>query len=83
MSNIDVRNVKEVTGIRFADVDDDWYGATKISRYHAPSRHPSTERVRIEQDDLEEDQYVIVNSAEHAENLILALRKSIELGWLK
>ena len=43
------------------------------------TKHPDSDYVRLS-DNLE---YVLISNAEHAENLIKALRKAIDLGWLK
>lgn len=64
--------------IRFADVGDfgDSYTATRLNQF-------DNERITIEEDDLKRGDAVAINSAEHAQNLIKALNKAIELGWLK
>lgn len=79
MSEIDIRNNKVATieYIRFADLSEEEYKATRI-------RKGKYESVAIEEDDYTalEPQDVRIVSAAHAKDLIAALEKAIELGWL-
>lgn len=77
MSVFDVRSAKQypITVIKFADAfDSDYNQAFTVCRLD------NSNCIKIE-DDLEE--FVIITSKEHAENLKKALDKAIELGWLK
>lgn len=75
MSTIDIRGiaVSPVTRIVFADQHESFVNATHL----------------IKGDDLvvriydEDDDFLNVTSAEHAENLIKALHKAIELKWVE
>lgn len=75
MATIDIReeqdnNVDEVV----------FWDATNISgTCFVSNKITNTTHVRIE----DEDNYVIIENKQHAENLIKALHKAVELGWLK
>ena len=75
MSTIDIRKYEppEIDRIVFAENKDSVY--TTIA-YELTKEH---KRINI----VDGDAYVIVTSKEHAENLIKALNKAIELGWVK
>ena len=75
MSEIDIRNNKPpvITKIVFADEDDAFTKATNL-KLMASS-------VAIEEDNGCDNVDVRVRSVEHAENLIKALQKAIELNW--
>ena len=76
MAIIDIRGTDEsvVDTIVFADADDGWTTAVSLVR---ASEHV----VGVQSDDDNDMSYKILNK-EHAINLIKALNKSIELGWL-
>lgn len=80
MSEIDVRVTKEapIEYIRFADENPYNYTATRIKK----GNRDTPDGVSIEEDDGGEGD-VAIHSKEHGENLIKALQKAIELGWLK
>ena len=79
MANIDIRGMDEddvIDSITFADPDDACFSiATHIEASDEDARrfsiHDST------------GDYVIVHSKKHAENLIKAINKAIELGFVK
>lgn len=75
MSTIDIRGVVEspVTCIIFADNHESFVNATHLIKGDSESV------VRIYD---EEDDFVNITSKEHAENLIKALNKVIELKWV-
>ncbi|MOA05718.1 hypothetical protein D3C78_1253280 [compost metagenome] len=76
---LDVRKgVSDITVIRFADYDAD----DQISGDQADilRNGPFNQLELIESHNGD---YVRVNGVEHARNLIKALEKAIELGWLK
>lgn len=77
MSTFDVRNqeVGKINEIIFADKEhsDGSYQAFKVEPWTSGD-------VKIYDS---HDDYVFVNSEEHARNLIKALEKAIELGWLQ
>ena len=77
MVTIDVRDVKEgvVTTIIFADSDDSWITAVALVKEGVNSGVVGI------QSDFGDETYKILNK-EHAHNLIKALNKAIELGWL-
>ena len=81
MSVIDIRETDSVlvSRILFAEREDDKGSnqANCISR-HGPD---FDDRIRITEGDHHD--YVRVNSEDHARNLIKALEKAIELGWLR
>jgi hypothetical protein len=70
----DIRNnpAEKITVIRFADNSDDYYVASGILR----NSHGGVEVI-----DIETERDLRVRSKEHAQNLIKALNKAIELGW--
>jgi hypothetical protein len=74
----DVRNEGEekIDQLVFAD------GKAPDGSYQASRIEPHTEGADVKLYDGSGD-YVYVNSAEHARNLVKALNKAIELGWLK
>lgn len=74
MSSIDIRNEsEEVTEIIFSDEGNSYVVATKVERY-------VTDSIKIVDEDDRAN--VIIESKEHAENLIKAIQKAIELRWL-
>lgn len=77
MSIIDIRcNEPEQTNkIRFADVSTDYYQATIIKREY-------TGKVSIQEEDGNTSLKVNIMGREHAENLIKAMKKAIDMGWL-
>lgn len=81
MASIDIRNKvqEEVTEIIFADEkgQDTVVQAYKIEKYSDCGLNPYILIVDGEQCDI------VVNTVEHANNLIKALNKAIALGWLK
>lgn len=74
MSTFDVRlPTEEITCIKFADPDSNYY--------HAMTLEPAKDnRVNIYDEDSDK---VVISDKEHALDLIKALYKAIELGWLK
>jgi hypothetical protein len=84
MSVLDVRNdkVQEFTTIRFADQT----GRNSVTHAHELMKWENSSNMIVVADsdyDVDESMgYVVVSSAEHANDLIKALKKAIELGWL-
>lgn len=84
MSTFDVRS-KEITSIEFADK----FTTDMKEIAHAYKVKPFVPvkgTVSISDSEYDSDDevgYVVVSSAEHAKNLIKALEKAIELGWIK
>jgi hypothetical protein len=75
---IDIRNEsnEQVTVIQFADRNGGYTKATRIHRKNSGT-------VAIEEEDgMASSEDVRVTSIPHARNLIKALEKAIELGWL-
>lgn len=72
----DVRDEKEerIGAIAFADREESPFQAYVINQSSAYSN-----TVEIH----DGDEYVLVRDKEHAKNMIKALNKAIELGWLK
>ena len=64
---------EEITEIIFADDDPDIWIANKLTEWCT-----NTLYIRNDRDEL-----VAIKGKEHAENLIKALQKAIEIGWLK
>ena len=64
---------KEITEIVFGDIDPTFYLGTGVKRW-------GQAKISIFSDD---DAEVGIKDREHAENLIKALQKAIEIGWLK
>ncbi len=85
MSVFDVRNnsTSEVNEIHFADKVDNY--TTNTQAYRIKKFDESV--VMIEDEDhVDEDSdngFVLVTSKSHADNLIKALNKAVDLGWLK
>lgn len=80
MATIDIRNEVDdkVTVIVFADGE----GADGITQAKAIALYDYNGVPYVSIEDMDGD-VVIINSKEHAQNLIKALNKAIELGWLK
>jgi len=78
MHVFDVRTeqAEMITEIRFADTHSDYFAADVL-------RFMEWERNVIEICAEGEESTLKVTSKEHAQNLIKALEKAIELGWLK
>jgi hypothetical protein len=75
MSTIDVRGeLENVSEIRFADKDSYDYCPDVI-------RGGGARQTTLVETDS--DRELVIRNKEHAENLIKALNKAIELGWLK
>lgn len=81
MSDFDIRNVEkeDITRIVFAE-DEDQENEAQACCINKGSYGYSNPYVIITDGVGDE---VIINSVEHANNLIAALRKAIELGWIK
>jgi len=75
MSTIDVRgDLTNVSEIRFADKD---------AFDYCPDVIRGGERRQTLLVETDSDRELVIKDKEHAENLIKALNKAIELGWLK
>ena len=75
MSTIDIRASQEdVQRIIFSDSCDKGYGVA-----YALEKHHTGDFVQLQ----DGGEMVLISSKEHAANLIKALQKAIELGWLK
>lgn len=72
---IDIRHdvVTKPRYIMFSTPQQDYYSACRLNRFNNGT-------VDIE-DDLGDNQHVSLHSLEHAQNLIRALEKAIELEW--
>lgn len=82
MSTLDVReeNASRVDKIVFSDAYcDGVVVAHRIIEESMDFDPDDRKAVRI----CDESAYVIIHSAEHAENLIKALRAAVNLGWLE
>ena len=81
MATFDIReeDSSEITEIVFADPSgkDGFSQANKL----IIDEYEGKDYIQIL--DEESDNAVYINTKEHAENLIKALRKAIELGWVK
>lgn len=77
--NFDIRDMtnKEVTMITFADDEHD-NGTTQA--YYLEKADHSDDVIKIYDG---QDDYVYLTSKDHAEHLIKAIHKAIDLGWLK
>jgi hypothetical protein len=76
MSTLDIReDTRPTTQIRFAAAD--------TNRYVADVLTPNTYGPGIEIKDSDMDRSLEVRDALHARNLIKALEKAIQLGWMK
>lgn len=85
MSEYDVRhgNVSTIDCIRFADEEINY---AIIANTLNISDNGIRKRVELRDRDYDIDEgigYVVISDIEHAEHLISALNKAIELGWLK
>jgi len=82
MSIIDVRNgpIESITEIKFADYDDQ-YGYHQASHITRHIDYDDNSTVRLIEG--AGGDYIRVNSQAHAQDLIKALEKAIELGWLR
>lgn len=79
MSNFDVRtNPTTITQITFSERRNSF--GSNVANLLLPWEHDDRNGAKI-QDAAGE--WVIISSAEHADNLIKALKKAKELGWLK
>ena len=80
MSEFDVRKdvVAEITSIRFSENSID-------SMTVASTLHKDDDRLYVRDADYGEGNagYLVIANKSHAENLILALNKAIDLGWLE
>lgn len=85
MSTIDIRNEEgeEATEIVFAETQD----SNGCTQANAVAKWPYEQnQVVIKDEDYRPQEltgYVVVSSKEHAQNLIKALEKAVDLGWLK
>lgn len=77
MSEFDIRenNKRPITHIRFEDLERNHCKATVLRKLDHCGH------VAIDEDDGDSDHVLIIGKT-HAENLIKALEKAIELGWL-
>ena len=64
---------EEITEIVFGDIDPTFYLGTVIKRW-------GQAKISIFDDN---DAEIGIKDKEHAENLIKALQKAVEIGWLK
>lgn len=88
MCTFDVRKneEKEIREIIFADRKSQGIGASQASSLEPWPLQFGFVMIRDfseENYEQDEDSYVLVSTKAHAENLIKALDKAIDLGWLK
>ena len=72
--DIRTNQAEEITLLRFADNGGDYHVASGVLRRADGS---------IEVIDIESERDLWICSEEHAQNLVNALNKAIELGWFK
>ena len=72
--DIRTNQAEEISVLRFADGSDDYHVASGISRVADGG---------VSVIDLESERTLRIFSEEHAQNLIKAINKAIELGWFK